>query len=230
MTPGVRRLIGPGLMTLAMVVVLIGLGTWQVERLSWKTGILSDIARADAGPPVPLSSTAPPYAKVSVTGHFLFDRTARFGAEVRQLSSGPEMGARQIVPLIRDSGVPVLVDRGWVPDRRTSPVSQPAGDVTVIGYLHPPETAGVFSAADDPVERRFYTMDPAAIGAALEMGKVAPFVIVALGNVAAGQWPEPAHHLPRPPNNHFAYAVTWYGLAIALIVVFIAWVRRGNRG
>jgi len=34
--------------------------------------------------------------------------------------------------------------------------------------------------------------------------------------------------LPRPPNNHLQYALTWYGLAAALVVTFIAWIRKGE--
>jgi surfeit locus 1 family protein len=216
-------------MTLAMFIVLVGLGTWQVERLAWKTRVLADIARSEAAAASPLTPTTPPFAKVSVSGHFLYDRPALFGAEVRQLPSGPEMGARQIVPLARDGGDPILVDRGWVPDKRTHPVVQPEGEVTVVGYLHPPEAQGMFSASDDVVERRFYTMDPEAIGAALGLSRVAPFVIVALGSAPTGEWPEPAQHLPRPPNNHLVYAITWYGLAAALVAVFVVWARRGTR-
>ena len=46
----------PGLMTVVMLAVLLGLGTWQVHRLHWKEAILAQIARAEAAPPVPLPS------------------------------------------------------------------------------------------------------------------------------------------------------------------------------
>ena len=39
-------------------------------------------------------------------------------------------------------------------------------------------------------------------------------------------WPDPARHLPRPPNNHLSYAITWYGLAVALLAIFVVWVRK----
>ena len=41
-------------------------------------------------------------------------------------------------------------------------------------------------------------------------------------------WPDPARHLPRPPNNHLSYAITWYGLAVALLAIFIVWARKGS--
>ena len=54
---------------------------------------------------------------------------------------------------------------------------------------------------------------------------VAPFTLMALGDAPPEHWPEPAQHLPRPPNNHLSYAITWYGLAAALVAVFVALAR-----
>ncbi len=93
----------------------------------------------------------------------------------------------------------------------------------VEGYVHPAERAGSFSATDDVAGRHFYTLDPQVIGAALGLGRVAPFTLVAMGAPAI---PDPARHLPRPPNNHLSYAVTWFGFAITLLVIFAVYARK----
>jgi surfeit locus 1 family protein len=49
---------------------------------------------------------------------------------------------------------------------------------------------------------------------------------VAVGRVVLGVYPEPAETLPRPPNNHLEYAITWFSLALALAVMFAIWVRK----
>ena len=124
-----------------------------------------------------------------------------------------------------------------------------------------PRPPGLFSAPDDVPGRHFYTLDPRAIGAALGLDHVAPFILIALAPPppqggapqdgtsgrtpqrcrpreappqggapgAAIELPIPAEHLPRPPNNHLAYAITWYGLAGALLVIFIVWARKAAR-
>jgi surfeit locus 1 family protein len=221
-----RRLLVPALTTAAMFVVLLGLGTWQVHRLTWKRGILAQLDAAEAAPPVPLGADPSPFAKVFVTGRLRPDLAARYGAEVRDTSAGPVPGAQLIVPLERAAAAPLLVDLGWVPEHGAPPVL-PAGDsVAVAGFVHPAEHPGWFSAADDVAGRRFYTLDPAAIGAALGLPAVAPFTLVALGPAPAEGAPVPAEHLPRPPNNHLQYAITWYGLAAALLVVFVSYARK----
>ena len=72
------------------------------------------------------------------------------------------------------------------------------------------------------------TLDPAAIGAALGLASVAPFTLVALGPAPT---PPRARRsaLPRPPNDHLSYALTWFGLAACLLVVFVVYVRKALR-
>jgi surfeit locus 1 family protein len=221
-----RPLLWPGVMTAAMLAVLLGLGTWQVERLHWKQGVLSQIARAEAASALPLTDAPESYTKVRVTGHLRDDLSASYGAEVRDTPTGTQLGTQLIVPLERDDGSAILVDRGWVPDRRPRPLAQADPVVTIEGYVRPSDTPGVFSATDSPATRRFYTLDAPTIGKDLGLDRVAPFILVALGPPPPERYPDPARHLPRPPNNHLSYAITWYGLAIALVVIFVLWARK----
>ncbi len=227
MTAQGRRLLVPGLTVAVMLTILLGLGTWQVYRLQWKTGVLAQIAAAERAPAVPLRPNPAPYTKVSVTGRFRYDLAARFGAEVRDTKSGPTMGAYQIVPLERDGAPPILVDRGWVADGAKT--DDPAGVVTVTGYARPTDHPHWFSPVDDLADRRFYTLDTGAIGLALGLPEPEPFALVALGHESGSSYPVPAQSLPRPPNNHLSYAVTWYGLAVALVVIFTVWIRKPSR-
>jgi surfeit locus 1 family protein len=216
----------PGLSTLAMLLVLIGLGTWQIYRLHWKQGVLAQIAVAEAARPIPLPLNPEPYTKVSVTGHFAFDQAAQFGAEVRDTKAGSTMGSYQIVPLVRKGGTTILVDRGWIPQKRETPLNDPAGEVSVVGYVRSAEVRHWYSPTDDEAARQFYTLDPKTIGAAVGAASVAPFVLIALGASTPEIYPAPGQHLPRPPSNHLSYAITWYGLAVVLGVIFGVWLRK----
>jgi len=223
---GLRRLLWPGVMTLAMLAVLLSLGSWQVRRLHWKEELLTRIARAEAGPSVPLPAEPEPFSKVLVTGHLRDDLAASYGAEVRDTPAGTQLGTQLIEPLERAEGEAILVDRGWVPDKRLRPIEQPEGEVTLEGYVRPSDSPRLFSASDNPSGRQFYTLDAAAIGAAIGLRQVAPFFLVVMGTPPPELYPDPARHLPRPPNNHLSYAISWYGMAIALLVIFVLWARK----
>lgn len=221
-----RALLGPGLMTLVMLAVLVGLGVWQVQRLAWKTSLLAAIDRAEAAPATPLPPHPAAFEKVRVQGRFQTDRWALYGADVRDTPEGPQMGAAQLVALRRSHGPPILVDRGWIPLSKRGAIAVPQGEVSVEGYVRPPAEPGRFSAKDDLARRHFYTLNPVAIGPALGVPEAAPFTLVAMGPASPGVYPVPAQHLPRPPNNHLSYAITWFSLAAALLVVFAVWANR----
>jgi len=217
-----RRLLWPALAGLPVLIILLGLGTWQAQRLAWKNDVLARIAAAEAAAPAPFSDPPVPYAKLEVLGRFDHAREALLGVEIR----ANRMGARLLVPFLRDTGQPLLVDRGWVPLDGLAGLPRPEGPQRIMGYVRFGEPAGRFAAQDDVAGRRFYHYDPAAIGAALGVPGMAPYGLVLLGQ--AGGLPEPAQTLPRPRNNHLGYAITWYGLALSLIGVFAAFAWRNR--
>lgn len=223
-----HRLFWPALTTLLMLPILIGLGTWQVERLRWKTALLAAIDRADSAPPIALDANPLPFTRVRVRGQFLATPPASLGAEVRPVGSRSELGARVLAVFQPESGQPVLLDRGWAPGPMIPTLVPPGDAVTIDAYVHPGERPGWFAAADDPSTRRFYTLDPPAIARAMGIANMRPSALVALGAAEPGRFPQPARAPPRPPNNHLIYALTWYGFAIILVAVFLLWARKGR--
>ncbi len=222
-----RRIWLPVLASLPVLAALLWLGTWQVQRLHWKTDMLARITAAEAGPPVPLAGSAAPYTKVVATGRLDHAREALLGVEVR----GTALGGHLVTPLLRDGAPPLLVDRGWVPLTRDRGLDRPEGEVAITGYIRAADTRDWNSPKDDTAGRRFYVFDPAAIGAALGLPPPAPFGLVALApaGTPAAVLPAAATSLPRPDNPHLGYAITWYGLAAALVGVLIAFLLRRDR-
>jgi surfeit locus 1 family protein len=210
----------PAATTSVLLAILLSLGVWQLERLSWKRGLLAAIDQAEAAPAVPLRLNPSQFEKVRVQGHFLADHAALYGDQLRDTAQGPVIGAQLLMPLERAGAPTVLVDRGWIAEHANPPT--PSGEVSVEGYVREAEHPHWFSAPDDPGNRRFFTLDPQAIGRALGLGDVAPFTLVVLGSASSRQVgvPVPAERLPRPPNDHLSYAITWFGLGAVLAVVF----------
>ena len=145
------------------------------------------------------------------------------GLEVR----GTTLGAHLLAPLLRDGAPPLLVDRGWVPLERAQAVARPEGVVAVTGYVRPGETA----AASPPgrpggpalLHLRSRGDRPRAgpaRGRALRPGGAGG------ARRAPNALPAAARSIPRPTNSHLGYAITWYGLAAALVGVFVVFAHR----
>jgi surfeit locus 1 family protein len=235
-----RGVLGPAVVVLAGVAVLVALGTWQLERLAWKQGLIAAIqARLTAAPaPLPLPvrtrlSTidvgAAEFRRVAFTAELLHDNEALVyttGSPLRPDVSG--VGYWVFTPARLPDGTLVMVDRGFVPearrDARTRAEGQIAGPTEIVGVLRWPEEAGVFTPAADPARNLWFARDPAAMAAAKGIGPVMPYYVEQESPAPPGGLPRPGPLQPNLPNNHLGYAITWYGLALVLLGVFAAWL------
>ncbi len=223
--PKWRRLIAPGIAAFITFWLLIALGVWQLHRLKWKEGILASIHQAEIAAPIPLPENPTPFEKVSISGTWIPGKAALYGDEVHDTPAGPVPGGELIQPLRRPNGDIVLVDLGWVPEQSPVPLPSPAAPA---GYLHAPITPNFLSPADDPARNLYYTLDPARIGAGLGFPEVAPYILIEMGPLPppGSAAPQPAESLPTPPNNHYEYALTWFGFALVLVFEFIFFARK----
>ncbi len=236
---------GPGLValtiaTIAALAILVGLGVWQMQRLAWKTALLATIAERTTAAPAPLPPEADwaglkpddyAYRHVAVDGVFEHDQEVRV---FRPLATarGPYSGLGYLVltPLQLPSGATVIVNRGFVPEARADPATraggQVQGPVAVTGLMREPEQRNSFTPADDPKQRLWFTRDPQSIAAAFGLSRVAPFTIDADASKLPGGLPEGGETVLAIPNDHLSYALTWFGLAFGLLVVYAAYVWR----
>jgi surfeit locus 1 family protein len=233
-----RSLIWLGLFTLLGLVILIGLGVWQLDRLAWKERLIAEVsARVTASPtPVPtegdwakLKPDDYEYRHVWLDGVYEFARQAfvfRALDNPRGRFGGP--GYLVLTPLRLADGAYVVVNRGFVPqdekDRFKAAAEPATGETTVTGLMRSPESRTWFTPDDDPARGQWFTRDPAAIAATLKLERAAPFTIDADATGKIGDLPQGGEAVLAFPNNHFSYALTWFGTALALAGVFCAYV------
>ncbi len=222
-----RRLVAPGIWAAIAFCLLMALGIWQLHRLKWKEAIVAEIHQAAISAPVPLPTNPTPFEKVRIAGTWLPGKAALYGDEVHDSPGGPIPGGELIMSFARPGGQVVLVDLGWVPQQAPKPLPEPGGATQVTGYLHAPIARGFLAPPDDPAQGLYYTLDPANIAAGMHLANVAPYILIAMGPLpppgSAG--PQPAQDLPTPPNNHYEYALTWFGFAFVLVFQFVFFAR-----
>ncbi|WP_342634227.1 SURF1 family protein [Lichenihabitans psoromatis] len=239
----VRRrpsLLWPTLSTLIALAILVALGVWQLERLAWKNGLVAMIAARTTAPPSPLppeadwmrlAPNAYAYRHVTVEGRFEHDKEAhvfRPLSDPRGRYSG--LGDLVLTPLRLASGAVVIVNRGFVPDNKVDPstrvLGQIEGPVTVTGLMREPESRNAFTPADDPAHSLWFTRDPASIAQAFGLDRVAPFTIDQDASAIPGGLPQGGETVLSLPNDHLSYALTWFGLAFGLLLVYAVFVWR----
>lgn len=215
-----RRLILPLIFGTAGTAVLIVLGTWQLERLWWKEGVIAQIESRLDGDPVAVPSGAHAvehqYLRVRADGVVL-------PGELHVYTSVPPYGVgyRVIAPFELADGRRILLDRGFVPiDAKDA--SRPVGEVSIEGALHWPQESDRFTAKPDRSENIWFARDVPMMAEAL--GTEPVMLVVARSSLAGGPVPQPVS--VNIPNRHLEYVVTWYGLAVVWIGMTIFWLRR----
>lgn len=208
--------------------VLVSLGTWQIQRLTWKQGIIEQIQERIVEAPVALPATLDPiedkYLSVSVEG---FMKPEVLRVLVSQKTVGA--GYRIISPFMVD-GRTILVDRGFISVNDPLPKpSQLQVQTVVTGNLHWPQETDGYTPAPDIEKNIWFARDVPLMAATLSTD---PIMIVLRDTTAAndGVTPLPVD-TSRIPNDHLQYAITWFLLAFiwtAMTAYFLLWSRRSK--
>lgn len=237
-----RGVIGMTVFALVMTAILTGLGFWQLERRDEKHALIAMLNARLAAEPVPLPPPAE-WPKLNAADDEF--RRVRFSATFENKPDAmiytsssavrgdvKTPGAWAFLPARLESGEQVVVNAGFVPnemqdraeeDRAVAPLLT-GKPQTLTGYLRFPEHPGLFTARQNEAQRLWFVRDILSIAVALNWGHVAPFYIDLETPVPEGARPKPGPLVPKLRDNHLQYAITWFGLALAVFGTFGFWL------
>jgi cytochrome oxidase assembly protein ShyY1 len=237
-----RGIAGLGIFTLLTLALLIGLGVWQLQRRAEKHALIAQLTERLAAAPAALPSPAQWSALTPVRDEF---RRVRFsatyesrpdamvyssGSAIRDDISGP--GTWAFLPARLPSGETIATNTGFVQNTMQDRAQQDRAvtrlvtgqPVTLTGYIRFPESAGALTPQENLAARLWFVRDHRAMAKALGWGEVAPFYIDL-------ETPVPENGIPKPgplevhlKDDHLQYAITWFGLACAVLIAFAVWV------
>ena len=227
-------LVWPLALALPALALLLGLGTWQMQRKEWKEDLIAQITARVHQPPIPFADLEKrpaggrEYARARVRGTF------RHEGEQYLWEPDPRQGPGYHVytPLRLDDGRFILVNRGYVTEGKKAPSSRPEGqlngEVEVVGLLREPVARAMFSPDHDVRTGVWYWRDvDGMVKAAL--GRDAQRAVDVVLDAEAtpenpGGWPQGGVTRLTLPNRHLEYALTWYGIALTLVGVLAAFI------
>ena len=232
---GFRPKLIPTLFTIPALITLLALGTWQVQRLDWKQDLIDKLqTRAgltpSALPAGPLDEEMHEFLPVQVTG--TFDHGNEFHLVNRALNG--KAGINVVTPLILADGSAVLVNRGWVPFEARDPALRPDGQLpgvqTVTGLLRFVKPRSwiqeTFVPKNEPENNAWFNIDPPAMAATAGQATLPVYYILSSDRSERGNLPRGRQWSLDIKNDHLEYAITWYSLALALLVIYILFHRK----
>jgi surfeit locus 1 family protein len=230
-----RPLLWPTVFSVPVLLLLLALGSWQIERLFWKRELIAQRHAAVTAAPIaaPLSldeARSMEYRHVTDEGIFLNNKEIFLGAT----SEAGRNGYQVLTPLKEKGGRIVFVNRGFIPAELKDPgkrsEGQIAGAVRVQGLLRLPTGKPAWFVPDNRPDLNYWLwVDLSAMAAADRLEDVAPFYIDADSTPNPGGWPKGGVTRLELRNDHLQYAITWFSLAVALIVIYFLY-HRGNAG
>jgi surfeit locus 1 family protein len=240
-TPTWRRLWLPTVLMLLAGAVLLSLGSWQLERRVWKEALIeAAMSRPNAPPVAPPQPdtwdgadwTAADLTRVSVTGQFLPGEAYVYTvlSDGQGPLSGP--GLWVMAPFQTTDGWVVLVNRGFVPTGMDGAVPTvpppPGGEITLDGLMRRPDPPGLFTPDPSPQKKLWFVRDAASMASAFSLPsgvRLAPFTVDATAAMTPpGGVPQAGETRRVYTNSHLQYALTWFGLAGALVGVWLVFV------
>jgi surfeit locus 1 family protein len=229
------------LFMLALMVLFVALGLWQVLRLDEKERLIAAVAARFEQPPIELPPVAEwaatdseqyDFRPVTVTGTYLPEATVLVFTslgEARGTHSGP--GYWVMTPLRLATGGTIFVNRGFVPQSARESFAgggaPEAGMVSLSGVARLGETVGGFTPAPELGKRIDWVRNPARL--ATLAGRLEPPIAPLYIDLPAGPpgtLPQGGETVMSFPNNHLGYVITWFGFAALVPPLLWFWIRR----
>ena len=196
------------------IFVFIGLGTWQIIRLNWKNNLILEIENSLKNPPVELAqSNKENFLKIKTSGSIDFDKQIY----LYNLNESGTPGFEVINPItIGDENF--LINRGWIPfEKKGTKEINVFDQKNIIGTLKLQGRKNIFKPDNDLDENYWFSLNREDI---LKFtGKnFSKYIIYLDGNY---QLPRPKKITANISNNHQKYAITWFSLALSILLLYL---------
>lgn len=214
------------------IAVLCALGTWQVKRLFWKEALIAEVEERTSQKPMNLTEFLEtqtdkntwPYSPVMTQGIYDHSKEVFFFTTSIEGRSGWNVHT----PMLLDNGKYLIVNRGFIPYDRQAPEKRLEGQVTgkqqLAGLVRVPEKEkpNDWFPENQPEKRELYWRDYDVFTDLMgkdEGREFVPLFVDANDAPVPGGSPKGGTTIIAFSNSHLQYAVTWYGLALALLGV-----------
>ena len=200
--------------TFFFISVFIALGSWQIIRLNWKNNLILEIEDSLKKPPVELSkSNVENYLKIKTSGSIDFEKQIY----LYNLNDNGVPGFEVVNPFYIDDKN-YLINRGWIPFEKkdTDEIIKFDGK-NVVGTLKKQGRKNIFKPDNDLKKNYWFSLDREDV-LSFTGKEFSEYIIYLNGNYTL---PIPKKITANVSNNHKKYAITWFSLAISILLLYL---------
>jgi len=209
---------------LIALIILLSLGTWQAQKVAPKTALLERIHEGLSYAPVELPNHVDDPVSLEYHRVFFSGTIAKEPIKVFGINLEGKPGYFIYAPVERPHGMAIIVNFGWIPQEYEGEVDLPEGEFNITGVVRQSALRGSLEPMNDPRKDQWFTADVFQIATVYgyHTKEFYHFRIFADHLGEPGALPIGGQVRVDIPNNHFQYMLTWYGIALALIGVYVA--------
>jgi len=196
------------------ILIFISLGSWQIVRLNWKNNLILEIENSLKNPPVELTqSNKENYLKIKTSGFIDFDKQIY----LYNLNDKGAPGFEVINPILIDNKN-YLINRGWIPfEKKGSKEINFFDENNIVGTLKLQGKKNIFKPNNDIEENYWFSLNRDDI-LKFTGKEFSEYLIYLGGNY---ELPKPKKITANISNNHKKYAITWFSLAISILLLYL---------
>ena len=197
-----------------IILTLLSLGFWQIYRLNWKLELIEQIENSLKNDPVELSNIEKKnYLRIKTSGNIDFDKQIY----LYNLNDAGKPGFEVINPIkIGDENY--LVNRGWIPfEKKDLPEINLVDQNQIVGTLMLQTKPSTFKPENDIEKNYWFTLNREDISK-FTGRNFSEYVIYLNGDYKI---PKPRVITAKISNNHKKYAITWFSMAISILLIYL---------
>ena len=196
------------------IFVFLSLGTWQIIRLNWKLDLITQINNSLANEPVSLTQAEKKnFLKIKTSGKIDFNKQIY----LYNLNQEGKPGFEVLNPILINKEN-YLINRGWIPfEKKSTSEINKINQEEITGILKIQNKANYFKPANDIEGNYWFTLNRDDIFE--YTGKsFSQYIIYLSGDYKI---PLPIKISADISNNHKKYAITWFSLAISILLIYL---------
>jgi len=197
-----------------IILVLLSLGFWQLYRLSWKLDLINQIEKSLKVDPVEFQNIQKKnYLRIKTSGQIDFEKQIY----LYNLNETGKPGFEVINP-IKIGNDDYLINRGWIPfDKKNKPEIDIIDQKNIIGTLMLQTKSSSFKPKNEIDKNYWFTLDREDV-LKFTGRNFSKYIIYLNGSY---ENPRPKVITAKISNNHKKYAITWFSMAISILLIYL---------
>jgi len=215
------------LISIIISLLCFSLCIWQVKRLYWKKDLIENIENAYNSEAININTLSGDlnkfiFKKIYLEGYFLNEKNMFLGPRV----FNDKVGYSLITPFMLDDSRYVLINRGWIKEKKIN--TNKNKKISVKGIIKEANLKNIFTPRNNKKKNLWYYIDIEQMSEFTGLNIIKGVFLDLISTSELQEYAIPNNSKIKLSNNHLQYSVTWFFLGIVFLIMNYIYLRKKN--